>query len=397
MNTARLPNETETEYIYRICCNKDEIGSWIDIAEILNRELGYDYTECKYRKDFNSFQKIFDANKERLVGDGYEKSIREQIAELKKERAKLQTEKLEYNKWLRENARDELITEKLIDAIKSLDPIEVPEHHTRLNEVGKDWLLCFGDEHYGAEFEIKGLFGETLNKYDPEVFEQRMWKLLDCVIDIVQKENIGILNVFSLGDFTDGVLRVGQLMKLRYGVVDATVKYMEFISHWISELTRFCYVRFFMVNGNHSELRMFNQPKSAFKDENMGKVVSAYIKARLEDNDNFEFVDSTNDCVFANIAGYNIVGIHGEPKDMEKAIKDLSNVYDVRIDYLVGGHLHHGEFKSTGIDKGIIRVPSIVGVDDFAMSLNKINAPGAIMIGFEEEHGKAMEYDIDLK
>ena len=397
MNTARLPNETETEYIYRICCNKDEIGSWVDIAEILNHELGYDSTEGKYRKDFNSFQKIFDANKERLVGDGYEKSIREQIAELKKERAKLQTEKLEYNKWLRENARDELITEKLVDAIKSLDPIEVPEHHTRLNEVGKDWLLCFGDEHYGAEFEIKGLFGETLNKYDPEVFEQRMWKLLDCVIDIVQKENIGILNVFSLGDFTDGVLRVGQLMKLRYGVVDATVKYMEFISHWISELTRFCYVRFFMVNGNHSELRMFNQPKSAFKDENMGKIVSAYIKARLEDNDNFEFVDSTNDCVFANIAGYNVVGIHGEPKDMEKAIKDLSNVYDVRIDYLVGGHLHHGEFKSTGIDKGIIRVPSIVGVDDFAMSLNKINAPGAIMIGFEEEHGKAIEYDIDLK
>lgn len=397
MNTARLPNETETEYIYRICCNKDEIGSWVDIAEILNHELGYDYTECKYRKDFNSFQKIFDANKERLVGDGYEKSIREQIAELKKERAKLQTEKLEYNKWLRENARDELITEKLVDAIRSLDPIEVPEHHVRMNEVGKDWLLCFGDEHYGAEFEIKGLFGETLNKYNPEVFEQRMWKLLDCVIDIVQKENIGILNVFSLGDFTDGVLRVGQLMKLRYGVVDATVKYMEFISNWISELTRFCYVKFFMVNGNHSELRMFNQPKSSFKDENMGKIVSSYIKARLENNDNFEFIDSTNNCAFASIAGYNVVGIHGEPKDMERAIKDLSNVYDVKIDYLVGGHLHHGEFKSTGIDKGIIRVPSIVGVDDFAMSLNKINAPGAIMIGFEEEHGKAMEYDIDLK
>ena len=84
-------------------------------------------------------------------------------------------------------------------------------------------------------------------------------------------------------------------------------------------------------------------------------------------------------------------------KDMEKSIKDLSNIYDVRIDYLVGGHLHHGEYKSTGIDKGVIRVPSIVGVDDFAMSLNRINAPGAIMVGFEEGHGKSIEYNIDLK
>ena len=397
MNLTRLLNETETEYIYRICCNKDEVGSWVDVAEILNRELGYDYTECKYRKDFASFQKIFDANKGKLVGDGYEKSIREQIDELKKERAKLQTEKLEYNKWLRENARDELIVEKLIDAVKQLQPIEVPTHVSHLNDVGKDWLLCFGDEHYGAEFEIKGLFGETLNKYNPEVFEQRMWKLLDCTIDIIQREDIGILNVFSLGDFADGVLRVGQLMKLRYGVVDATVKYMEFISRWLSELTRFCYVRFFMVDGNHTELRMFNQPKGAFKDENMGKIVASYIKARLEGNNNFEFVETTNDCIFANVAGYNIVGIHGEAKDMERAIKDLSTLYDTRIDYLVGGHLHHGEFKSTGVDKGIIRVPSIVGVDDFAMSLNRINAPGAVLLGFEEGHGKTIEYDIDLK
>ena len=146
MNLARLPGETETEYIYRICCNKDEIGSWIDVAEVLNRELGYDYTECKYRKDFTSFQKIFDANKGKLVGDGYEKSIREQIEELRKERAKLQTEKLEYNRWLRENARDELITEKLVDAIKTLDQVDIPEHRVHTNPVGKDWLLCFGDE-----------------------------------------------------------------------------------------------------------------------------------------------------------------------------------------------------------------------------------------------------------
>ena len=35
----KLLNESETEYIYRICSNKDEIGSWIDVAQLLNVEL----------------------------------------------------------------------------------------------------------------------------------------------------------------------------------------------------------------------------------------------------------------------------------------------------------------------------------------------------------------------
>ena len=43
--------------------------------------------------------------------------------------------------------------------------------------------------------------------------------------------NIDILNVFSMGDFSDGILRVSQLMKLRYGVVDGTIKYADFISN----------------------------------------------------------------------------------------------------------------------------------------------------------------------
>ena len=49
---------------------------------------------------------------------------------------------------------------------------------------------------------------------------------------IVQKENIDTLNAFSMGDFHDGIIRISQLMKLRYGVVDGTIKYADFISNW---------------------------------------------------------------------------------------------------------------------------------------------------------------------
>ena len=64
-----------------------------------------------------------------------------------------------------------------------------------------------------------------------------------------------------MGDFNDGILRVSQLMKLRYGVVDGTIKYADFISNWLNELTKYVRVKYQSTNGNHSELRMLGQPK----------------------------------------------------------------------------------------------------------------------------------------
>lgn len=396
-NFHRNPAEGEVEYIFRICENKDLIGSWDEVAKLLNKELNYEYTESKYRKDYNSFKKLFEANRAKLV-DGEERleSIRVASNELKKERIRLQTEKLEYNAWLRENARDELIVEKLIGAIENLEPLPVPDVAYDKRNGEKEYVLCFGDEHLGCEFEIKGLMGEVINAYSPEIFAERMAKLLDYTKHFCREHDIGTLHVFSMGDFTDGVLRVGQLMKLRWGVVDSTVKYMEFISEWLNELTSVVNVRFHMVAGNHSELRMFNQPRGAFKDENMNKVVVSYIKARMKYNQNFELIKNPSGNIFDSIAGYNILGVHGEMKDMEKAIKDLTNTYGVEIHYLLGGHLHHSASETTGVKKGVIRVPSVVGIDDFAMTLNKCSNPAAVIVEFTPNHGKTAEYFIDL-
>lgn len=42
---------------------------------------------------------------------------------LKKERIKLQTEKQEFNKWIREYSRDELIAEHIVNAVNQLQPL----------------------------------------------------------------------------------------------------------------------------------------------------------------------------------------------------------------------------------------------------------------------------------
>lgn len=400
----RLPNETEDQCIWRIgnAKNNQLLGdlTWVDIANFLNKEFREDetkyYDSSAYRKKYKNFADAYAGifSKENFTASQINE-YESQIRELQKERIKLQTVKLEYNKWLREDARDELIAEQICTAVRELKPLEAPTPII-VDRNSRSGVLAFGDEHYATEFAIYGLYGEILNSYSPEVFEQRMWDLFYQVVDIIKKEDLTTLYVFALGDFTDGLLRCSQLMKLRYGVVEGSVKYANFISNWLNELSKYVVIKYQMVFGNHSELRMLGQPKGTFKDDNTGLFVREIINTRLENNPNFEMTINPTGLIFDNIEGFNVLGIHGEVRNMENAIKDFSNTYNTNIQVLIGGHMHHYKAETVGINKDVINVPSIIGIDDYSMSLNKTSNPGASLFMIEKDKGVTMEYKIKL-
>lgn len=401
-----LPNETEDECLFRIGeAKRDGLLdlTWTQIADFFNRtfrENDTEYrTESSYRKKFKNYIDAKDMLvKSKFTESGFEdqyKEIEAKKRELQKEKVKVQTEKLEYNRWLREEARDELIAEKICTAIRVNNSIVSPQPLI-IDKTSRSAVLAFGDEHFSTEFTIYGLYGEIINSYSPEIFEQRMWNLFYQTIDIIKKEGLTTLYVFALGDFTDGILRCGQLMKLRYGVIEGTVKYANFISNWLNELTKYVKVKYQMVYGNHSELRMLGQPKGTFKEENTGMFVREMIKTYLENNSNFEMIINPTGLIFDNIEGFNILGIHGEVRNMENAIKDFSNTYNTNIQILIGGHMHHYKAETVGVNKEVINVPSIIGIDDYSMSLNKTSNPGAVLFCIEENKGVTLEYKIKL-
>ena len=47
MQYKRYENETEDELIYRICSQKEQIGTWKEVRDILNNLLNYSYNESK--------------------------------------------------------------------------------------------------------------------------------------------------------------------------------------------------------------------------------------------------------------------------------------------------------------------------------------------------------------
>ena len=81
---------------------------------------------------------------------------------------------------------------------------------------------------------------------------------------------------------------------------------------------------------------------------------------------------------------------------MENAIKDFSNTYNTNISILIGGHMHHYKAETVGVNKDVINVPSIIGIDGYSMSLNKTSNPGAVLFCVEENKGVTLEYKIKL-
>lgn len=402
VDTKKLDNESELQYIWRICSEKDAGTldvTWEELSEILNKNLRDDESEwlgsSAYRKKYQQAKAFYEEVFSKMKSTEYSDDIAVRQRELNKERMKLQTEKIEYNRWLREEARDELIMEKICNAITTLPSLTIPKN-IEVSHNNRSYALIWGDEHYGTEFQIKDLYGGILNEYSPEIFKERMAYLLVKTIEFVKKENIDILHVMNMGDFTDGILRVSQLMKLRYGVIDGTIKYANYITEWLNELSEHVNVKFYMTDGNHSELRMLGQPKGSFTEDNIGKVVREFIKVRLENNPNFALIENPTGYIYANLSSNIILGIHGEAKNLGCAIDEFSRIYDTKIDYLIAGHLHHSKSEEVGIRSEVINVPSIIGVDDYSLSLRKTSNAGAKILVFDQVDGLVMDYRIKL-
>lgn len=400
----RKPEENEIQYLWRLGQAKDAALidlDWTAIAAIMNREFRVDETEYRtesaYRKCYSNAKKFNEAGVFDNSEDKYLKELTAQKREIEKERKKLQSEKLEYNRWLRENARDELIAEKICEAIATLPPLKSIEP-TYIQPENKEYLLCLADAHFGIEFCLKDLFGNVINEYSPEIFYQRMDELFSRTVEIIQKENISTLNVWELGDGIQGILRLNsQLMKLRYGIIDSSIIYANYLANWLNDLSEYVHINFQMVlDSNHNQLRICGAPKNAFTEENMSKTMLVLIKERLKNNPNIEIIDNPTGMNYQIMCNYNILGIHGEIKDSGNAANELSKVYQVPVDYLIGGHIHHLNTKEIGINSEAIGVRSIIGVDPYGLSLRKTSDAGASLFAFEEGRGLVETYSIKL-
>ena len=395
------PNETPKSYRIRLYKNRELYGlSNTEIGKLCNEAFGVNWDESAHRKKTKNYLDGYnDAKAENATPDKQLQSMIEENKALKREAQrelmKVQTEKLEYARWQRELARDELFEEKVIQAIKDNTKVIVPKDIPVVHN-GRAGQLNFADSHFGKEFKIFGLLDEVINEYSPEIYYSRMEEIYNQTIEIIEKEKLSEIHINNLGDHIEGFIRHSQLWSLRYGAIDSAIIFGNYLGDWINKLSAKTNIVYHQTDGNHDEFRLLDGKKNEHLCDTAGKIIKNCIITKNEGNPNFRYVENKTGFIFDSIAGYNVLGIHGEVPNLAQALKDFSEIYDVRIDYIIGGHKHRNDFINCGVRKGAMTVGSIVGSDDFSMRIRKSADASASFVIYEEGKGKVCEHTIIL-
>ena len=217
----RMSDEEYDDYWWRLCSNKDlDIYdlTWEEVGEILNAELGEDFSSSKWRKNYQVMKKGFDkAKKQNLEMEDIFQEIELKKLELKEERVKISSLRSDMNKSAINSARFSQWIDEVKQAIKTVKVV-IPEYKgiTQSN-YEEDYLLTIADIHTGKK-------GESLNNYyDLDVLQKRMWQIRDEVVELVKEKQIKTLKILSLGDLIDGLLRASQLQHLQISRAKQTV------------------------------------------------------------------------------------------------------------------------------------------------------------------------------
>lgn len=351
------------------------------------------YSDENLRRCFVFFSEVLRQLEAQEIGTVSDEQRMRELAQIKediiKERKKLQSVNTEAQEYYREVARHDLFNEKIVEAIKSLPPINIkPIYHldTKPETTG---LLCLSDLHAGSTFTLTGMYGEIVNQYNFDIMTERMNNL----VGMIEADDIACDNliVAICGDLFENMLRTTSLTKLREPVVDTVIRTSEFLAQWLVEFSSRVSVpiRVVIIGGNHDTCS-FLGAKPRFEEENLTKIVVRFLELRFDGVKGIA-IDPYTDVAITNIQGVSVMFEHGEDSNLQDTIEYFSNLYNVDVDEIYAGHLHRPESKAIGVtelgDRMLYRVGSICGVDTYAKRLRKSARPSAYFALYEKDFG----------
>lgn len=385
----KMKDEDENSYIWRICENKDFIGTWQDVCDLLNKELNHEYNESWYRKEYQSFKRLFNSIKEKILDDEYIKVLDEKSRELEKQRVKLRDERTEHNKNVRIEARVEDRLDKLEETIKRQGKIDFLENQEPKNFGSNDLIVMLSDLHIGQTF------CSGWGRYNTIVAKERLDKYLQEIIKIKRTHNSENCFVSIQGDMISNSIHKSIAITNRENVIEQIILASELIASFLKVLSdNFNMVTVCSVVGNHSRI---DRKEDALKDERLDSLIEWYSKAKLSHISNIKFedtLDNTIGCFFVRDKSY--VSVHGDYDKFDmNGVSKLSMMLGFFPYCILFGHKH---FPASSEVNGIklVQSGSFPGSgDDHTIELRLSGKPSQTVLVCDE-NGIICNYTINL-
>lgn len=387
----RFENESDEELIYRVCSDKDLIGSWQDVANILNELLGTEYTESKFRKQFQAFNKMLNANRGKFTDSD------EQIKEIEVQKRELERKKIQFrderNAWQKQNYADARVEEKLDkleDELTSLGRTNFDTHNILSIDSDNDMLVILSDLHIGQTFD--SIFG----KYNTDIAKDRLNQLLNEVLSIRDLHNSRKCYVSLQGDLISGNIHKSIQVTNRENVIEQVKNATELVSSFCYELSlHFENVFLSNVSGNHTRIE---RKEDAIHDERLDDIISWAVELSLKHIDNFHVLHRNIDTGIADIdiRGKSYIAVHGDYDGFNKSgVQNLCLALGFVPYAITFGHLHVCSVDETNGVK-MIRGGSLAGCGDSYTIEKRLTGKPSQMVCICTNKGIKAYYPIEL-
>ena len=389
----RREDESLLGFYKRITENRKELGlSYEEWGELIIGENRYSSDNC--RKALYLVKPMLESLEEeqinKITDNDIIKEIEDKKLELEKEKVRVQDQRREYKKYLRQDARFEHIHNTIKEEIKKLNETK-PLIHKEIkgdNTSNKEAVIILSDWHIGSTSN------NYWNIFNLEVARERINKLLNKTIEYCSLHKVNTIHVELAGDLTNGFIHVGNRIENEEDVISQVITASELISNFLNELANHIpSVKVYSSTGNHG--RCSANLKESLNVENFERLIPWYLKARIS-NPKIELMENEIDDNLIVIRFLNevIYCVHGHLDKPNVIIENWSRMLKEFPTEAHLGHFHsYKEFDE--YDMTVTVNGTLSGVDEFAKKIRKTSKPMQTLMIYNEE-GRECTYKIKL-
>lgn len=294
---------------------------------------------------------------------------------IKIERVKLSDERIQNNAYIRTIARQDNLVEIIKDAVQNINTIKPLNIQTNVNKSGENGaVLILSDWHYGLECH------NVNNMYNTDIARNRIENLCKSVIDKCLGQHVSHLVVLNLSDLICGRIHLPLRLDSRYDTVTQTMHVAEILSDLLNTLSRYFKVDYYDCEDNHSRLEP--NKKDSIHLENFTRIITWYLKTRLNGNNNIKINDKNeygDDIITFKCNGYSCAAVHGDKDPVKNIVNNLSSITNKQFDLIATAHMHHFYLEEIN-NTIVVQNGTLMGTDYYAHSIRKCSKPSQTLI-----------------
>lgn len=400
-NELKLVGLTPEKYeeFLQDCGDKINGVSDMDWSEIIEKyNLPYDRRRISESMGRNilggNFVREFYKNK--TIGKSSDEVIKELVTkeqDIYKAKRKLQDERNELNKLLRNEARHEenlqIIEERIEKIGKERYPFSmnsVSYLYSSYAENQNTIIACLSDLHFGLE----------TSTYNIDVAKERLGKYIAEIKEIAEMNHAKKCVIMSCGDLISGSIHLGIQIANRENVVDQTMTACELIADFVYKLGAvFEKIEFYAVPGNHSRLE--KNADDSLLGERLDNLVPWFLSHIFAHQDKYYIGRDEAKTTYTEvpIGNKNYLLVHGDFDGISDASVQKLCAYVGYFPYaIIMGHMHHPAMNDVSGVK-VIQSGCLFDGDEYTERKRLRGTPSQTVIVCDNNRIKAI-YPIEL-